>query len=183
MNRERIEAMFSAYAAGELAAAERAEVEAALASSPALRESLAAFEALETALVSRREQVPPAEGFLRGVFAGARAAAPARRAVRTRLRRWLDAATSLPAMTVYACLATAIAAFVYRDALASLVTRLEAPSEMPPLPAVPDASGIVNHIVAAAGGEMWVLTVVYAGVTALIVLSLSLVTMRFVRER
>jgi hypothetical protein len=29
---------------------------------------------------------------------------------------------------------------------------------------------------------MWVLAVVYGGVTALIVLSLSLVTMRFVRE-
>ncbi|MDH3198604.1 MAG: zf-HC2 domain-containing protein [Candidatus Krumholzibacteria bacterium] len=179
MNSERIEAMLSAYAAGELTAAERAEVEAALARLPALRESLAAFTALEETLVSRREQVPPAEGFLRGVFAAARAAAPSPHPSRGRLRRWLDAATGVPAVATYACLATALAAFVYRDALASLIARLTAQRQMP---SMPDASGVTDAIVAVAGGEMWVLAVVYAGVTALIVLSLSLVTMRFVRE-
>jgi anti-sigma factor RsiW len=182
MNSERIEAMLSAYAAGELTAAESAEVEAAFARSPALRESLAAFTALEETLVSRREQVPPAEGFLRGVFAAARAAAPSRHPSRGRLRRWLDAATGVPAVATYACLATALAAFVYRDALASLIARLTAERQMPAMPAMPDASGVTDAIVAVAGGEMWVLAVVYGGVTALIVLSLSLVTMRFVRE-
>jgi len=158
-------------------------VDAALAASPALRESLAAFTALEDALVSRRALVPPAERFLRGVFATARAAAPPKRRARSRVQRWFDAAVSLPAVTAYVCLTTAIAAFVYRDAVARLVARLTEKPNVPAVPSLPDASGVTNAIVAATGGEMWVLSVVYGGVTLLIVLTLSLVTTRFARER
>ena len=111
MNHERFEELLPAYLDGTLSAEESARVEAALAESAGLRESLEQYRALEDALVMRREEVPPVDAFVPAIasapaHAEATAFAPAHQ--RTPLQRFLRVLVSTPSFAIIACVSVAL---------------------------------------------------------------------------
>ena len=169
MNRDDFEELLPAYLDGGLNAEQTARVEAWLESSAEARESLEMYRRLDGLLERRREQVPPADGFIQAV---------ARRSVVSRARRIMDAAFSFPAISSLLLAIFGFALFVYREQITAWF------NDAQQLPAA-NSQGlewIRGVLLQFSGADIWTLTGVYAGLTLLILLSTSLMVMRFLRD-
>jgi hypothetical protein len=169
MNREELEELLPAYLAGDLSAENKARVEAYLEESAQARESLEAHRMLESVLQMRREQVPPVDRFTKAVFAGTRL---------HRARVTMDAVFSFPALTSAMLILFGVVLFLYRHSITAWVNQKAS---------LPDSQSLGFEWVGAAivqfaGGDMWMLTGIYVAVTVLILLSTSLMLMRFLRD-
>lgn len=169
MNYEELEKLLPAYAAGDLSAQDVARVEAFLEESAGARESLDAYRVLESVLEKRSEQIPSVDQFVKAAFASSRI---------YKLRRTLDTLFSFPALTSAALILFGIVLFVYRQPITSWFKQRAS---------LPDTESlgldwVAAAIVQVAGGDMWMLTGLYVAVTVLILLSTSLMLMRFIRN-
>ena len=168
MNREELEKLLPAYAAGELSPEEAAAVEASLEEFPEARESLEEFRALESILLKRRELVPAPDRYVKAVFAGSRV---------DKVRRAMDTLFSFPGLTSAALVLFGIVLFVYRKPITAWFNQKAN---------LPDAESLGLDWVGAAivqftGGDVMMLTAMYVAVTLLILLSTSLMLVRFLR--
>jgi anti-sigma factor RsiW len=168
MNREELEKLLPAYAAGELSPDESTRVEASLEEFPEARESLEEFRALESVLLTRREQVPAPDQYVRAVFAASRL---------DKARKVMDTLFSFPALTGAALVLFGVVLFVYRTQITTWFNRKAS---------LPDTESlgldwVGAAIVQFAGGDVMMLTAIYVAVTLLILLSTSLMLMRFLR--
>jgi anti-sigma factor RsiW len=172
MKCERIENLLPAFVEGDLAPVDESAVHAHLADCERCRESLAAYRALEDALVMRRDEVPPADAFLRGVFA------PAVSTNLHRARTLMDALFSFPALASFACLVVGWLAFAYSDVVTRSLNWLVGESSL---------LGRFGHWTTASlttltGGDMIVIVAAYTIVTLLILGSGALMTLHYVHS-
>ncbi|MBN1885722.1 MAG: zf-HC2 domain-containing protein [Candidatus Krumholzibacteriota bacterium] len=115
MNCHEAEALLAALAAGDLGREEAAEVERHAASCAACRESLAAWLAIEEALLARRNEVPPASRTIAAL-------APA-----LRRKRWtplFDRIFSVPAMSSFLMVLAAVIFRIGGGSVASALGRM-----------------------------------------------------------
>lgn len=171
MNCEHVEELLGPLAGGELDAATEADVRAHVASCARCRESLAAYEAVESALVLRRGEVP-APG--RILDAALRAVRPHRS---SRARTVMDAVFSPASLAAFAFAFAGLASFVYRGALVRFLSGFSTPSEW-----AFAGDHITRALLVFTGGDVWMLTAVYAGLTAIVLLGTGLVGLRFLRS-
>jgi len=170
---ERIEAMLPLFVARDLSADEAALVSSHLDSCEHCREALAAYTALEAALVVRRDQVPSVDAFLPDMRA-ARAGLRARSSV---LIRCFRAATSIPGVAIVLVMWATLLVARYNNRWAGDIaqtTSLERTSAF--------AKRGLDAIVAAAGGDAWTLTAVYGALAIGVIVSAGALTMRLVRD-
>jgi anti-sigma factor RsiW len=168
MDREKLEELLPAYLSGDLSAEEAARVEACLEESAEARDSLKAYQALESVLQMRREQVPPVDRFAK--------AALGRSSLR-RTRFAMDAVFNVPVLTGAMLAIFGIVLFLYRNPITAWFEQKAS---------LPDSTSLGLEWVSAAiaqfaGTDMWMLTAMYVAVTVLILLSTSLMLMRFLR--
>lgn len=168
MNREDLEKLLPAYAAGELSPEEAAAVEAFLEEFPEARESLEKFRALESILLARREQVPAPDRYVKAVFVSSRLA---------KARKVMDTIFSFPALSGAALVLFGVVLLVYRKQITAWFNQKAS---------LPDTESlgldwVGAAIVQVAGGDVMMLTAMYVAVTLLILLSTSLMLMRFLR--
>ena len=169
MNHDDFEELLPAYLEGALNAEQTARVDSWLERSADARESLGVFRRLDGLLEQRRAQVPPAEGFILAVT---------RRSVLSSVRRVMNVAFSFPAISGLLLALFAFTLFVYREQITSWFNR------------TPEFSGSNSHalewvrsvLLQFSGTDIWTLTAVYAGLTLIILLSTSLMVMRFLRD-
>lgn len=169
INREELEELLPAYLAGDLSAEDAARVEVCLGESAEARESLEAYRALESVLEMRREQVPPVDRFAKTVFAKSRV---------DKVRTVMNAVFSFPALTSAMLVLFGIVLFIYRKPITAWFDQKAS---------LPDSTSLGFEWVSAAivqfaGTDMWMLTALYVAVTVLILLSTSLMLMRFLRD-
>lgn len=171
MNCDRIENLLSEFAGGDLSGADESAVRAHLEGCASCRESLAAYRALEDALVMRRAEVPAVDAMLQGVLA------PAPSSLH-RARVLMDRLFSLPSLAAFACFVLAWAGFAYSTPIAHALNWLVTEA-----PVVSDLSGgLVASLVALTRGDMLVTVGVYVGVTLLILGSGTWMTLRYVHS-
>jgi len=168
MNREELEKLLPAYAAGDLSPQEAAAVEASLEEFPEARQSLEEFRALESVLLARRELVPAPDQYVRAVFAASRL---------DKARKAMDTLFSFPALTGAALVLFGVILLVYRKPITAWFNQKAS---------LPDTESlgldwVGAAIVQVAGGDVMMLTAIYVAVTLLILLSTSLMLMRFLR--
>ncbi len=183
MNCERFEELLPAYLDGELSAGEHSEMEALLADSTELRESLALSRALEETLVMRREEVPPVDRFVTAIPHSD----PAPEFSVSRAQRWLDAIVSVPALATIGCVVLGMWTFWHQDTIAALlgrpigeITLDQRLGELLSLDGLGRSIRVVTDTMA--GGDVLVLTGVYVAVTIAILGLTGFMTMRFVRN-
>lgn len=169
MRFQEFEELLPAYLEGDLSVAEAARVDAFVASSPDARETLEAFRALESALRKRREQIPPVDKFVKTMFVSSRL---------HKARVFMDAVFSFPALTSAVLTLIGIVLFIYRAPITEWITQKAS---------LPDSKSlgldwVGNAIVQFTGGDIWMLSALYGAVTVLILLSTSLMLMRFLRD-
>jgi len=169
MNRDDFEELLPAYLDGGLNAEQTARVETWLERSADARESLEMYRRLDGLLEKRREQVPPADVFIQAVT---------RRSVLSHARRVMDAAFSFPAISSLLLVIFGFTLFVYREPITAWFTRAQQLSGT-------NSQGLEwvrNVLLQFSGADIWTLTAVYAGLTVAILLSTSLMVMRFLRD-
>ncbi len=168
MNCERIESLLPVYVEKDLPDAELEEIEAHLEACAACRESLAGFAMLEEALLARREEVPSAKSIYNAVFAVTGC---------SRLKRVLDAIYSLPFLCSASFFITGVILFVYRRHIETLFARdIQFTQKLSRV-----GEQLTSVIINLVGGDVWVLTAVYFGLTAIILLGTALMVRNFVR--
>jgi anti-sigma factor RsiW len=169
MTSEEFEELLPAYLDGELNAEQTARVEAWLARSPQARESLEAYRDINFFLESRREQVPPAELFTRTVF---------KRPMLGRARDIMNTLFSFPAISSLLLVLFGTAIYVYRNQITAWVN---GKAELPASSSL-GLDWVRNALLQFSGADMWMITGLYVGVTVAILLSTSLMVMRFLRD-
>ncbi len=168
MNREELEKLLPAYAAGDLSPEEAARVEASLDEFADARDSVEAFRVLESVLRDRRAQVPAVDQYLKAVFATSSL---------HKARKTMDALFSFPALTSAALVLFGIVLFVYRGPITAWFNRMASLPDTESL----GLNWVSTAIVQFAGGDVMMLTAIYVAVTLLILLSTSLMLLRFLR--
>ena len=123
---------------------------------------------LESVLESRREQVPSVDRYVKGVFAASSL---------HKARKTMDALFSFPSLTSAALVLFGIVLFVYRGPITDWFNRL---ANLPDKESL-GLSWVSTAIVQFAGGDVMMLTAIYVAVTLLILLSTSLMLLRFLR--
>lgn len=202
MNCEHYQNLLPAFLDGELSSGDDAALNAHLAGCESCREALAGYRALEDALVARRDEVPAADGFIRGVFtapaadadapavraAVSRAVSPALRtvspALRTvspafhRARVIMDAIFSIPGLAAVFSVIIGAMCFHYRAVISSWINHASAST-----PSTAGASLWFNQTLSTYAGDMTQVFIVYGVATALIAVTGYWATMRFIREQ
>jgi anti-sigma factor RsiW len=172
MNCDRTEQMLSAFLEGDLSSADESAVNAHVASCESCRESLDAYRALEDELVSRRDLVPPADTFLRAVFA------PAVSPNLHRARVLMDRIFSFPALTAFFCFVIGWLAFAYSDAVQGWMGQVAGST-----PAASRFAGWLSALGAASsGGDMLMVSIAYGLMTVLVLASGAWMTLRYVHN-
>jgi len=169
MTSEEFEELLPAYLDGELNAEQTARVKAWLARSPEARESLELYREINLHLESRHEQVPPAAPYLRAVY---------HRSLLSRARDVMTAVFSFPGITGLLLGMFGIALFIYREQITKWFT---SKAELPGSSSL-GLDWVRSALLQFSGADIWVVTGVYAGLTLAIVLSTSLMLMRFLRD-
>ena len=177
MNCEHIENLLPRYADGDLSRVEMGAVDSHVRECGACANSLAAYVSLEQALQSRRSEMPSAGALSRGVN---------RRLGLRRDRVIVGALTGLPGILSGSFIMVGIILLVFRNQLGTLIGRFESALGQ----ASPQATGglgafieKIGYGIAQLGGmDEWTLITLYVGIAALIMLSGSLMVLRFVRE-
>jgi anti-sigma factor RsiW len=169
MNPEEFEELLPAYLDGALNAEQTARVDAWLERSAEAREALDAFRRLDAYLETRREQVPPSAPFVRTVFA---------RPYINSVRAVLNVAFSFPAISSLLLVLFGITLFIYRGPITAWFNRN---AEVPGSESL-GLDWVRNALLQFSGADIWTVTAVYVGVTVAILLSTSLMLMRFLRD-
>jgi anti-sigma factor RsiW len=163
------EELLPAYLEGALNAEQTARIETWLERSAEARQSLEDFRVLEGLLESRREQVPPAADLLRAVQA---------RTNLSRIRTVMNAAFSFPAISSLLLILFGFTLYIYREHITSWFDRS---AEFPGFESL-GLEWVRNALLHFSGADIWTVTAVYAGLTIAILLSTSLMLMRFLRD-
>ncbi len=169
MDCERIEVKLPLFVARELSFDETASVTTHLNACPRCREALAAFTAIEQALVARHDQIPPIDGFL-----------PAMAPMRARASlaiRCFRALMSVPGVAIVLVMWAGLLIGRYSDRLTNDETHKTALERMTAI-----AQSGLDAMVAAAGGDAWTLTAVYGALAIGLIVSAGALTLRLVRE-
>jgi len=182
MNREHFEELLPAYLEGDLDAATRAQVRAALAGSAELRASLDAYRALEDSLVMRREQVPPASQFLGWLPQRAFSRALAREHARSPLHRVSDTLFSAPALATLGFLVIGMWSFWHKSAIAAFFSERRVDTTGVESGFNSMLQGLNAMLTTLAGGDMMVMMVIYGVITLGILAFTGALTVRFVRS-
>ncbi|MGD8413501.1 MAG: zf-HC2 domain-containing protein [Candidatus Latescibacterota bacterium] len=169
MTSEEFEELLPAYLAGDLNAEQTARVEAWLARSPQAGESLEVYRDIDLFLESRREQVPPAAPFARAVF---------KRPMLSRARDIMVTLFSFPAISSLLLIIFGTAIFAYRNQITAWVN---GKAELPASSSL-GLDWVRSALMQFSGADIWVITGLYVGVTIAILLSTSLMVMRFLRD-
>lgn len=182
MNHERFEELLPAYLEGDLDAATRAQVEAALAASAELRSSLEAFRSLEDSLVMRREQVPPASQFLDWLAQRSVARALARAHARSPVHRFFDGLLSWPSLATIGFIVVGMWTYWHRSSIATFfiegkVNATGVESRFASM--IQNLNGLLTTL---SGGDMMIMAGIYGMVTLAILAFTGAMTMRFVRH-
>lgn len=166
---EELEELLPAYLDGALDPARTARVAEWLERSPRARASLEAYRSIDAVLESRRELVPDAASYLRAAF---------RRPLPSRARDVMVVMFGLPGVTTMLLGLFTVALFLYRDRLAAWF------GAAAPVPGAESLGlgWVRDALLAASGVDIWTLTAVYAGVTVLVLVSTSVMLMRFLRD-
>lgn len=176
MNCDRCESLLSAFVDGDLSREDAAAVEAHVSGCDGCRESLEAWRALETALVARRDAVPPAGPFLAGV-AGVFAPVRERVSALHRARVVMDAIFGLPGLVTFFSVVLGVVAWIHRGTVAGWLARgLDAHASTGGLTAWFD--GLLSTYAA----DMTQVVVVYGVATALIIVTGAWMTMRYLHD-
>jgi anti-sigma factor RsiW len=195
MNCEHCQNLLPAFLDGELSSGDDAALNAHLAGCESCREALAGYRALEDVLVARRDEVPAADGFIRGVFtapaadadapavraAVSRAVSPALRTVSPafhRARVIMDAIFSVPGLAAVFSVIIGAMCFHYRAVISSWINHASAST-----PSTAGASLWFNQALTTYAGDMTQVFIVYGVATALIAVTGYWATMRFIREQ
>jgi len=169
MTSEEFEELLPAYLDGELNAEQTARVKSWLARSPDARESLESYREINLFLESRSEQVPPAEFYSQAVF---------NRALLSRARDVMITLFSFPAISSLLLVLFGSALFVYRQQITAWVNgKTELPSS-----SLLGLDWVRSALLQFSGADMWTITALYVGLTVAILLSTSLMVMRFLRD-
>lgn len=169
MQPEEFEELLPAYLDGALNAEQTARVEAWLERSADARESLEAYRQLEGLLETRREQVPPAAPYARAVFARSRL---------SRVGTVMRVAFSFPAISSLLLVLFGTTLFIYRESITAWFNRN---AELPGSDSL-GLDWVRNTLLLFSGADIWTVTAVYVGLTVAILLSTSLMLMRFLRD-
>jgi anti-sigma factor RsiW len=169
MTRDEFEELLPAYLDGELNAEQTDRVKAWLSSSVEGRQLLESYRQLNTLLESRREQVPPAAPYVRAVF---------RRPGLSRAREVMNAAFSFPSISGLLLALFGIALFIYRD---QITNWFSSKAELPGSGSL-GLDWVRHALMLFSGADIWVVTGVYVALTVAILLSTSLMVMRFLRD-
>ena len=169
MKCEQVEYLLPALVEGGINGPEEERVREHVSECAHCRDALASYEELETALLARSEEVPPAADFARAVFVQARP---------SRLRGFLHAALSYPAMASVGFVLFGVFLFVRRDVTSAIVTGATRLLEKLSL-----ASSQVGGAYSQVDGldVMWV-GGVYLALTLTILTAISMMVYRFVKS-
>lgn len=169
MTSEEFEELLPAYLDGELNAEQTARVKAWLARSPEARESLELYREINLHLESRLEQVPAAAPYFRAIY---------KRSLLSRARDITITMFSFPAISSLLLGLFGIALFIYKDQITRWFTNK---AELPGSSSL-GLDWVRNALLQFSGADMWVVTGLYVGLTVAILLSTSLMVMRFLRD-
>lgn len=169
MTSEEFEELLPAYLDGALNAEQSARVKSWLARSPEARESLELYRVISLQLESRRDQVPSPGPYFRAVY---------HRSLLSRATSVMTAMFSFPGISSLLLGLFGIALFIYRDQITKWFT---IKAELPSSSAL-GLDWVRNALVQFSGADIWVVTGVYVGLTVAILLSTSLMVMRFLRD-
>jgi len=172
---ERIEELLPEFVAGDLAPDDAAAVSSHVESCKACREAMTTFAMLETALISRREDVPAVDTFLRGLSA-ARRTAPAP-APAPALVRALRTVTSMPGISILLMTWAALLAFNFRSDVAAGMANWSVFKRWEML----FDSG-TRAILGASGGDSWTLIAVYVALTLAILATAGRMTLKYIKS-
>lgn len=169
MKCETCEKNLPAYASGELDPTQAEELRGHLAGCAACREALAFFEKLEESLTMRRLEVPSARRFVRAVW---------REVGYSRARVVMDVVASLPFLSSFALIASGILFFLQRQRFVQMFEGDYGFSTW-----IASIAETFNSLVVDfAGGDTLMLSGIYAGATVIVLLTTTLVTLRFIRH-
>ena len=169
MTSEEYEELLPAFLDGSLNAEQTARVKSWLARSPEARESLELYRVINVQLESRRDQVPSTEPYFRAVY---------HRSLLRRASSVMTALFSFPGISSLLLGLFGIALFVYRDQITNwFVSKAELPGS-----SSLGLDWVRNALLQFSGADIWVVTGVYVGLTVAILLSTSLMVMRFLRD-
>ncbi len=169
MNCEQIESLLPAYLEADLTPDEMAGVKSHLSGCAGCREALAGFTELDGLLSLRRDEVPPAARTIKAVMP---------RVGFSRTKRFLDAVYSMPGIISVSFLIIGIVLFIYRRHVETIFTTDFSMSQF----FTRLGEAITSGIMALSGGDVWVLTGLYAGVLLLILLGTGSIVFKFVRS-
>lgn len=169
MRLDEFEELLPAYLDGALTAEQRSRIEAWLDGSEEARQSLEAYRRLESLLEMRREQVPPPDRMLHAVFRGS---------LLSRVRATMDTVFSFPMISSALLILVGIGVYVLRDPITAWFSRT------PPVPGADSRQlqWVQTAIQYFTGADVWTLTAIYVGLTVAILLSTTLMVMRFLRD-
>jgi predicted anti-sigma-YlaC factor YlaD len=169
MTSEEFEELLPAYLDGELNAEQTARVKSWLARSPQARDSLESYREINLFLESRSEQVPSSEFYSHAVF---------HKPFLSRARDITNTLFSFPGISSLLLVLFGIVLFIYRQ---PITTWIKGKTELPGSSSL-GLDWVSNALQQFSGADMWTITALYVGLTVAILLSTSLMVMRFLRD-
>lgn len=169
MNCREIEKLIPLWLENDCSHDEHTLVDAHLGTCPACREAVEEYRLLDLALVARREEMPSFTKTYHAVMA------------RTRSRRSkvvLDRLLGVPCLAAFLILVAAAALFIYRDSVEALFSRdIQLHGSIAGV-----ARQMIDALVRVSGGDIWTLSIIYGGVTILILLAMGLAVQTALRS-
>ena len=169
MNCREIEHLIPAWMENDCSAVEHSLVESHLGGCPACREAVEEFRQLDVALLSRRDEIPRASRTFHAVMARTR---------QQRTKVVLDRLLSVPSLSTFLVLVVATALFIYRDSVEALFSRdIQLQGSF-----AGAAQQMIDALVSVSGGDIWALSILYGGVTLVILLAMGLTVQNVLRS-
>jgi predicted anti-sigma-YlaC factor YlaD len=169
MTNEEFEDLLPAYLDGELNAEQTARVKEWLDRSPDARASLDAFRELNAVLESRREQVPAVAPYVNAVL---------RKSLLSRARDVTTVLFSFPAITSLFLVLFGVALYIYRE---RITMWFEGKATLPETGTL-GLEWVRRALLQFSGADIWMVTALYVGLTIAVLLSTSLMLMRYLRD-
>lgn len=169
MNCREIEHLIPSWLENDCSAGERSLVQSHLDSCPACREAVEEFQLLDLALLTRRDEIPPVSRTFHAVMA---------RAGHRRSKVLVDRLLSVPSLAAFLLFAAAAALFIHRDSVGTLFSRdIQLPG-----PLAGAAQRMIDALVQVSGGDIWTLSIMYGGVTLVMLLAMGLAVQNVLRS-
>lgn len=169
MNCREIENLIPTWLENECSVDEHSLVESHLGGCPACREAVEEYRLLDLALVARRDEIPPVARTFHAVMARTRS---------HRSKVVLDRLLSVPSLSTFMILIAAAALFIYRDSVEALFSRdIQLHGSL-----AEAAQQMIDALVRVSGGDIWTLSIIYGGMTILILLAMGLAVQNVLRS-